>query len=276
VSCEHPKPVQTSDAPGIASKVGVGWFAFAALLLVLLLASANLQPPSRLVYALVFTFGFAVLAWSLRGATRSGAIAGFLVTSLLFIAEGSAMFGAVLLVFILTFAATKLGKDRKQQLTAEPAGGRDGAQVLANLGVAALAAAGATLTGMRLPFLVAALAVLAEAACDTVASESGKALAREARLITSGKIVAAGTNGAVSFAGTLLGALAAGLVALEAIVTGLLKARFGVVIVIAGIVGMLLDSLLGATLERRGWLTNNLVNLISTGASATMAAVVAW
>jgi uncharacterized protein (TIGR00297 family) len=129
---------------------------------------------------------------------------------------------------------------------------------------------------MRLPFLVAALAVLAEAACDTVASESGKALAREARLITSGKIVAAGTNGAVSFAGTLLGALAAGLVALEAIVTGLLKARFGVVIVIAGIVGMLLDSLLGATLERRGWLTNNLVNLISTGASATMAAVVAW
>ena len=88
--------------------------------------------------------------------------------------------------------------------------------------------------------------------------------------------MAAGTNGAVSFAGTLLGALAAGLVALEAIVTGLLKARFGVVIVIAGIVGMLLDSLLGATLERRGWLTNNLVNLISTGASATMAAVVAW
>src|SRR5436309_14260952 len=77
VSCEHPKPVQTSDAPGIASKVGVGWFAFAALLLVLLLASANLQPPSRLVYALVFTFGFAVLAWSLRGARAAGPLPAF-------------------------------------------------------------------------------------------------------------------------------------------------------------------------------------------------------
>jgi uncharacterized membrane protein len=47
------------------------------------------------------------------------------------------------------------------------------------------------------------------------------------------------------------------------------------IVVLSGFLGTVVDSLLGATLERRGWLTNDLVNLLSTGAAAAMAWMIA-
>jgi uncharacterized protein (TIGR00297 family) len=250
-----------------------------ALVLLGLVAVIALRVPfrTRLLPALLITLGFALVATSLRGVTRSGAAAGFLVTGLLFLSCGPAIFVAVLLVFVLTLAATKFGRTRKQLLTiAERAGGRDGAQVLANVGISAMFAALSAIAPYRLPLIVGSLAALAEAACDTVSSETGKALAVEARLVSSGRIVPAGTDGAISIPGTLLGAVAAALVALEALLTGILDLRRAVVVAMAAIVGMLLDSLLGATLERRGRLSNNTVNLLSTFAAALLATIVAW
>jgi len=40
-----------------------------------------------------------------------------------------------------------------------------------------------------------------------------------------------------------------------------------------GVFGLLFDSLLGATLERRGWLNNDMVNFLSTTAAAGFALV---
>ena len=39
-----------------------------------------------------------------------------------------------------------------------------------------------------------------------------------------------------------------------------------------GIFGLFFDSLLGATVERRGWLNNDAVNFLSTGAAAAFTA----
>lgn len=251
------------------SGISLGWLAFALLLFLLLLATLrNAEPRSRLVPAVLVTLGFAVLARVLRGVTVSGAAAGFLVTSILFVAAGKTMFGAVLLVFVLTYLATRFGRSRKRSLAiAERPGGRDGAQVLANVGMAALAAALAWLTPWHLLALTAAIAALAEAASDTVSSEVGKAAGKTARLITSGQIVSAGTDGAISVPGTLAGIAAATIVGVEAWATGMLNPRFVAVASLSGILGMLCDSLLGATLENRGMLTNNAVNLLSTAFS---------
>lgn len=255
----------------------VFWGAFALLLLILFLELlAKAGPRSRLLPALLVTFGFAVLARILHGVTVSGAAAGFLVTLVLFVAAGPSMFGAVLLVFVLTYVATRLGRSKKQsRAIAERPSGRDAAQVLANVGCAALAAACAYLFPWRASLLAGSIAALAEAASDTVSSEIGKAAANNARMITSGQIVPAGTDGAISMPGTLAGIVAAALIGLEAFATGILSLRLAASAGISGILGMFLDSLIGATLERRGWLTNNTVNLISTGFSVLAAILLA-
>jgi uncharacterized protein (TIGR00297 family) len=253
------------------------WFIFAIILLGVLVALMR-RPELRhnIVPALLVTFAFAAIARSIGGITTSGAAAGFLVTCVLFIAGGRAMFGTVLLVFVLTYLATRFGRRRKRQLAiAERATGRDGAQVLANVGLAALAAALSCLTPWRAHLLTGSIAALAEAACDTVSSETGKALAQNARVITSWIKVPAGADGAISLPGTLLGIAATVLVGWEVVATKLLDVRLAVIAVIAGALGMLFDSLLGATLERRGWLTNNAVNLISTAFAVLLAALLA-
>ena len=268
--------VPNAVAPVRTSRVGA-WILFALILIGLFGGILVKTPRTGLLSVLLVTVAFALFAKILGGVTYAGAAAGFLVTSLLFLSGGLAMFIAVLLVFVLTLTATKFGRARKQLLTiAERSGGRDGVQVLANVGVSAIFAALSAMTPHRLPLLAGALAALAEAACDTVSSETGKALALKARLVTSGKIVPAGTDGAVSLSGTISGAIAAALVALEAVLSGVLDPRRATIVAVAGVLGMLLDSLLGATLERRGWLTNNTVNLVSTFAAALLATIAAW
>ncbi|PYY23019.1 MAG: hypothetical protein DMG62_10190 [Acidobacteria bacterium] len=254
------------------------WILFALGLLALFSAIAVKIPfCARLLPALMITLAFAVVARVLASVTGSGAAAGFLVTSMLLVTSGPAMFVAALLVFVLTLLATKFGKKRKQSLRiAERSGGRDGAQVMANVGISAIFAVLSAITSRRLPLLVGSLAALAEAACDTVSSETGKALALQARLVTSGRLVPAGTDGAISIPGTLLGVGAAALVALEAMIAGLIDLRRALIVAAAGTLGMFLDSLLGATLERRGRFTNNAVNFVSTLAAALLATTLTW
>lgn len=272
VSSFDPKqPAVSAHQPESAgpSRHSFAWHAFAMLLVVLLLGMVfRTEARHRLFPALVITLAFAILARVLRGVTPSGAAAGFLVTLILFVANGASMFGAVLLVFVLTFVATRFGRQRKRSLAiAERSSGRDAAQVFANIGCAALAAAAAVLTPWHVAFLAGSIASLAEAASDTVSSEIGKAMAGTARLITSGQTLPAGTDGAISLPGTVAGVAAAAAVGLEAFATGMLSLRLAIVASISGILGMFLDSLLGATLERRTLLTNNGVNLLSTGTS---------
>jgi len=272
VSSFDPKqPAVSADQPESAdpSRHSFAWLAFAMLLVVLLLGMVfRTEARYHLLPALVITLAFAIFARVLRGVTLSGAAAGFLVTLILFVANGVSMFGAVLLVFVLTFIATRFGRQRKRSLAiAERPAGRDAAQVLANVGCAALAAAASVLTPWHVVWLAGSIASLAEAASDTVSSEIGKAMAGTARLITSSQIVPAGTDGAISLPGTVAGVAAAAAVGLEAFATGMLSLRLAIAASISGILGMFLDSLLGATLERRRWLTNNGVNLLSTGTS---------
>jgi len=153
-------------------------------------------------------------------------------------------------------------------------GRRNARQVLANGGVAAVAA----LLGSWPAFAGA----VAAAAADTWATEIGARSPTPPRLITSGAPVPPGANGGITWLGTAGGVLGAAVIAGLAWLLGPRGGGPGsthpgglaAVVAGAGVLGMLVDSLLGATLQgpEDKWLDNDAVNLAMTLAGAGLAA----
>ncbi len=142
--------------------------------------------------------------------------------------------------------------------------GRSASQIVANLGIAGLFAAAGRYEGC--------VAALAEAAADTVSSEIGQATGHPARLVTTGRMVPAGTDGGVTLTGTLAGLVAAALVVMVG--SGHHRAwPVQATTWMAAGAGLYFDSLLGATVERRGWMGNDLVNFTSTLFTAWIASL---
>jgi uncharacterized protein (TIGR00297 family) len=231
--------------------------------------------PQRWAVAAAITLSFAVVARGLRGVTWSGALAGGLACFLLFAFAGPGAFAALGALFLMTWLSTRVGYRTKHQLgIAEHREGRSGWQISGNLGVAALSAVAFGITGNE-AWLAAVVAALAEAATDTVASEIGQTLRETAFLITTWETVPAGTDGGITFAGTLSGVAAGMTIAAIATFSGMLPhARFWIPAA-GGVFGMLADSFLGATLQRRGWVNNEAVNFCGTLMAAVLAYVMA-
>lgn len=219
----------------------------------------------RWAVAGLLTIVFAGAARWLRGVTTAGALAGAVSCFILYLGGGPGAFAALVTVFILTWMTTRLGYQRKQKLgIAERREGRNATQVLANLGVATACATLFFLNPGKAPLLLALAAALSEAAADTVSSEVGQAFGQKARMITSWESVPAGIDGAVSMTGTLAGIASAGIVSSVCALGGLFPWRWLPISAGAGVVGMIVDSFLGAWLERRHLLNNDSVNFLST------------
>jgi uncharacterized protein (TIGR00297 family) len=189
----------------------------------------------------------------------------------------------VLVLLVMTSLATRAGRKRKEGLgTAESKRGRTASQVAANLGVAALVSNQFVQSWLiedgwvhariaPTPVFILGLAALVEAAADTISSELGQVLSGNPRMITTFGKAEPGTDGAISVGGTLAGIAAGGIVAAAG--TCAMNGGWPMLAVswIAGVFGLFFDSLLGATLERRGWLNNDAVNFLSTASAAGFA-----
>ncbi|MGO9517951.1 MAG: DUF92 domain-containing protein [Candidatus Korobacteraceae bacterium] len=227
--------------------------------------------------AAVVAIGFAMLARLMGTVTDGGAMAGVLVAFVLMVSAGFSGLVPLLTLFALTVVSTRIGYARKQRLgVAERRRGRKASQILANLSAAALCA----LPVVWLPkfsgvLLLAAMAALAEAAADTVSSELGQATASSAYMITNFRPAAIGTNGAISVEGTLSGCIAASIVAWASAFAGIVPWQWTPIVALAGVGGMFLDSVLGATWENSGKMGNDSVNFVSTAFAADLALVAA-
>jgi uncharacterized protein (TIGR00297 family) len=223
----------------------------------------------RAMPALFVTVAFGFGGFLLGGVTVGGAFAGTAAAFLIYLGLGVGGFVTLVSVFVVTLIVTRIGYGRKQQLgLAENRGGRSTGQVLANLSAAALFATIAIWHGW---FAVAAIAALAEAAADTAQSEIGEMASCNAWLITGFRKVAPGTDGGVTLPGTLAGAAAVLLVVITARTLAVIGPGEWRIAVLAGFLGTVVDSLIGATIERRGLLNNNGVNFASTAAAGLIA-----
>ena len=258
-------------------------------------------------------FGFiiaaliAVLAVRAKALANSGGIAACFVGGLI-LGFGGWLFGGALLAFFVT--STVLGRISKflklrptfnhtvdtYAVLPEKGGRRDAMQVLANGGIAALCSVLHGVSSWHAQsqehlFTVLFLTSLATANGDTWATEIGSAFGGRPRLITTWKNVPSGTSGGVTLAGTVASAAGAGLLSSFAFS---LDGKLAATIWVCGVSGVMLDSILGATLQAQwmdpttgnyteklpagvhshkglSWMRNDQVNILSIIAAVILA-----
>jgi len=240
------------------------------------------------------TVVFVGLVLALRAATVFGAVLGGVICFLLVFGTTSSRYMVVqsglaplTLLFVLTFVATRAGRAVKARAgLAEKRHGRSAAQVVANLSVSAFSVSSFGLVLLTQghafsgnwyykvwvwPAMMMCLAAMVEATADTVSSEIGQAFGGRPVMLLTLQRVDPGTDGAVTLLGSLAGVAGGALVAGVGMWALRLQPLQAVIALIAGICGLFFDSFLGATMERRGWIGNDLVNFTSTVFAAALA-----
>ncbi|MDB5267242.1 MAG: hypothetical protein JWP58_282 [Hymenobacter sp.] len=229
----------------------------------------------------VFRLGLVVgllglgMSYSVRAGKLTTAAAGTGGALGLLIYLGSGFTGLALLglFFGLGTAASgwRVADKRRLGLAEENKGRRTAGQVVANAGVAGLLGLLAWQYAPAAPLAHLMLAgSFAAATADTLSSELGNVYGRRYYNILTLKPDARGLNGVVSLEGTALGLAGTALLAAAYCLGFGWGPAFGGLL-LAGTAGNLMDSVLGATLERRGWLSNNAVNFINTLTGALVA-----
>ncbi|OQP40849.1 hypothetical protein A4H97_14670 [Niastella yeongjuensis] len=223
-----------------------------------------MQVPDLIV--LVFIVASIVATIIFRKLTVAGAFTGGLLAGLLY--KGLGVTGIIFLgaFFVAGTLATSLGRRKKEQLgiAEKNKGQRTASQVLANGGVAALAGLLAWIYPQCLSaWQLAAAASLASASADTLSSELGSIYGKNFYNILTFKKDTCGLDGVISLEGTLWGIAGSVLIAVIYIIAyG--YSPLGWWIVLAGFIGNMTDSILGAALERKGWIKNDQVNFLNT------------
>ena len=206
-----------------------------------------------------FAAGFLVaavisgLAWRARSLTRSGALTATIIGTLA-VAAGWNWGALLILYFISSSALSRVGRAQKERRTASvvaKGGERDAVQVLAN-GAVFGAAALMMIVAPHAAWIALGAGSLATSAADTWATEIGTLSRRDPRFVLDGRRVPAGTSGAVSLEGTLAMFTGAAFIGTMMIVLGW-TFPLAIRVAFAGVLGAIVDTLLGATVQTRLW-----------------------
>jgi uncharacterized protein (TIGR00297 family) len=191
--------------------------------------------------------------WKARSLDTGGALAATLVGTA--ITAGTSWPGvATLGTFFVSSSA--LSKVRPSSHLAAKGSQRDAAQVLANGGAAAVAAAGLARVERGLALTVAA-GSLAAATADTWATEVGSSSGAVPRLLVSRRPVEPGESGGVTIPGTAASVAGAMLIGSVAAIAGSCWSqdsralKIFPAVVVAGICGSVADSLAGELVQER-------------------------
>ncbi len=225
--------------------------------------------PLYLMKVLVFSFVLGYLSYKARIADISAMLSATLFGVVIIISSDIKWFFILLAFFMLGSLFTRYKYELKfTKGIAEGKGGARGYKNVFSNSLPALVLAVMYGVFPSRAIMAGFLGSIATACGDTLASEIGETNKGEPRMITTLKKAKPGTDGAVSGLGELAALLGASAIAVLAflIIPTDRSMVFGVIA--GGFLGTNIDSLLGATLQRRGYLTNNGVNLLATVSGA--------
>lgn len=199
------------------------------------------------------------LAYFLRSLSFSGMFAAIILGTTLVGAAGW-WSGVLLIIFFMTSSILSSTGRRATTIPTDRGNQRDAIQVFANGGTALGCAIGFVITDHP-AWLVALAGSLAAANADTWSTELGRTSPSAPRLITNGRVVPAGTSGAVSRRGLVAAAGGAFLIGTLTATGGATNGFAGpyawaltlVAATGAGFLGSLVDSLIGATVQVQRW-----------------------
>ncbi len=219
-----------------------------------------------------------VLSVKTRKLTLQGALTAAVLGICLYLGAGYYGILMAAVLFLLSAMATSQKMAVKEALGAaeKNKGQRTAAQVLANVGTAGLLGLLCFFYPLKIDlFRLMMAASLAAAAADTISSEMGTVYGKRFYNIITLKKDQQGLDGVISLEGTLFGLAASTVIAAVYTLSFGWKTDFWRII-LAGTIGNLADSVLGATLERKHYLGNNAVNFINTVIAAVAAMILGF
>jgi uncharacterized protein (TIGR00297 family) len=213
-----------------------------------------MDPLISIAITVALSLILSLTAWKVGMLTADGAVAAAIVLLAIGIMGGLDWLLMLVIFAIIGFAVTKVAFGKKKEKGVQE--GKSGERGWKNIAGVALAPAIVSAINFAIPgyhdlLAVAYLSTIAVAASDTVASEIG-VRDPKAWLITTFKRVTAGTNGGISVTGSLISFAAS--VAVSVIGWAILFRDLSwlfLIPAVAGMLGNLLDSLFGATIEDR-------------------------
>lgn len=237
--------------------------------------------PQQIAAAIGVNILFALAGYATRGVDRSGAIAGFVIGATIWAFLDWRGYLLLLAFFVIGTSCTKIGYRRKAaaNLAQEGGGRRSARHAIANAGCGAFCAIVAATAGgpWATVFAAAFAGAFATAAADTAGSEIGQLWGRRTFLVTTLRPVPRGTQGAVSLEGTFASLVAAALIAALGASTALFCWYTAMLVAAAGFLGAMIESVIGATIEKHGLLDNEATNFSNTAIGALLAgAAVYW
>ncbi len=217
-----------------------------------------------LTFAFAVSFVLSLLALKAKIADESGLISATIVGTITILFTDIRFFSVLLLFYILGSAVTKYKYSLKTSLgIAEPSGGARGFSNVFGNSLAPLFFAMNFGVTRESTFALAFISSVAAALGDTMASEVGKT-AKNVYLITNFKKVKPGTSGGISLIGELSAIFGCFMTFLFSLLLGLADLNYALPVILSSFLGIHVDSFLGATLEKKGYLNNSAVNFIAT------------
>jgi len=206
---------------------------------------------------LQFTLGsglaLAVTAASLKARflAPSGSVATFLLAVVVFGVGGWKWSVPILIFFVLSSLLSKVGSAKKRATSDlhEKGSTRDYAQVFANGGIPGIVVF-ASVVVPAFDWYPIYLGAVAAVTADTWGTEIGMMTKGRTVLITTFRPVARGSNGGVSVRGFLGATAGASLIGMSALAWGISAVTAGV-LAAAGVIGSVVDSIAGATVQAR-------------------------